>query len=106
MTTSGVSANRLELLQIAKAVAAEKTIDEGLHDGVADISFSAMFRERMKKMPEDRRQQRFDNIGDPKRYDRGKSTFEIGAESPFVKYSVYAFEAAFQNVDAILTSII
>ncbi|MBA4801188.1 MAG: transcription termination/antitermination protein NusA [Euryhalocaulis sp.] len=30
MTTSGVSANRLELLQIAKAVAAEKTIDEGL----------------------------------------------------------------------------
>ena len=30
MTTSGVSANRLELLQIAKAVAAEKTIEEGL----------------------------------------------------------------------------
>ena len=67
---------------------------------VADISFSAMFRERMKKMPEDRRQQRFDNIGDPKRYDRGKSTFEIGVESPFVKYSVYAFEAAFQNIEA------
>ena len=80
-----------------------KTIDEGLHDGVADISFSAMFRERMKNMPEDRRQQRFDNIGDPKRYDRGKSTFEIGAESPFVKYSVYAFEAAFQNIEAKLS---
>jgi len=80
-----------------------KVIDEGLHDGVADISFSAMFRERMKKMPEDRRQQRFDNIGDPKRYDRGRSTFEVGVESPFVKYAVYAFEAAFQNIEAKLS---
>ena len=44
-----------------------------------------MFRERMKKMPEERRQKRFDNVGDPKRYDRGKSTFEVGVESPFVK---------------------
>ena len=26
-------------------------VDEGLHDGVAEISFSAMFRERMKNMP-------------------------------------------------------
>lgn len=80
-----------------------KAIDEGLHDGVADISFSAMFRERMKKMPAERRQKRFDNVGDPKRYDRGKSTFEVGVESPFVKYSVYAFEAAFQNIEVKLS---
>ena len=26
-------------------------VDEGLHDGVTEISFSAMFRERMKSMP-------------------------------------------------------
>ena len=76
-----------------------KAVDEGLHDGVADISFSAMFRERMKRMPENRRQQRFDNIGDPKRYDRGKTTFEVGVKSPFVKYAVYAFEATFRKIE-------
>lgn len=26
-------------------------VDEGLHDGVTEISFSAMFRKRMKSMP-------------------------------------------------------
>jgi hypothetical protein len=26
-------------------------VDEGLHDGVTELSFSAMFRERMKNMP-------------------------------------------------------
>ena len=76
-----------------------KAVDEGLHDGVADISFSAMFRERMKRMPEDRRQQRFENIGDPKRYDRGKTTFDSGVASPFVKYAIYAFEAIFKNIE-------
>ena len=28
-----------------------RMVDEGLHDGVTEISFSAMFRERMKSMP-------------------------------------------------------
>lgn len=77
-----------------------KAVDEGLHDGVADISFSAMFRDRMKRMPEDKRQMRFDNIGDPKRSDRTVSTFEQGVDSPFVRYAVYAFEAAFKKMDA------
>jgi glutathione S-transferase len=53
----------------------------------------------MKRMPEDRRQQRFENIGDPKRYDRGKTTFDSGVASPFVKYAVYAFEATFKNIE-------
>jgi glutathione S-transferase len=74
-----------------------KAIDEGLHDGVADIGFSAMFRDRMKRMPEDKRQVRFDNIGDPKRHHRAKTTFDNGAGSPFVKYTVYAFEANFEK---------
>ena len=29
-----------------------KTVDEGLFEGVTELSFSAMFRERMKSMPE------------------------------------------------------
>jgi glutathione S-transferase len=33
-----------------------KMVDEGLHDGVTELSFSAMFRERMKNMPPDVRE--------------------------------------------------
>ena len=34
-------------------------VDEGLRDGVTEISFSAMFRERMKNMPPEVREKRF-----------------------------------------------
>src|SRR6185369_14220539 len=44
-----------------------KMVDEGLHEGITEISFSAMFRERMKNMTEVQRQGRFRNIGDPRR---------------------------------------
>jgi glutathione S-transferase len=47
-----------------------KAVDEGLHEGVTEISFSAMFRERMRAMTEEQRQTRFRNVGDPKRRDR------------------------------------
>ncbi len=72
-----------------------KLVDEGLHEGVTEISFSAMFRERMKGMTEDQREARFRNIGDPRRRDRFKSTYELGAASPFVLYAVAASEKAF-----------
>ena len=55
---------------------------KGLFEGVTEISFSAMFRERMKNMPEDIRQVRFRNIGDPRRRDRFMSTYELGVQSP------------------------
>src|SRR5262245_10956375 len=38
-----------------------KLVDEGLFEGVTEISFSAMFRERMRSMPEELRQRRFQN---------------------------------------------
>jgi len=69
-----------------------KMVDEGLHEGISEISFSAMFREKMKHMNEEQREVRFKNIGDPKRYDRFKSTFELGVESRFVVYAVAAYE--------------
>jgi glutathione S-transferase len=72
-----------------------KMADEGLHDGITDISFSAMFRERMKTMPADIREKRFRNVGDPRRTDRFKSTYEFGARSPFVVHGVAAYERAF-----------
>ena len=76
-----------------------KAVDEGLHEGVTEISFSAMFRERMKNMPESEREVRFRNVGDPKRRDRFVSTYELGVESPFVLWAIAAYERAFKSMD-------
>ena len=79
-----------------------KAVDEGLHEGVTEISFSAMFRERMRNMPAELREARFRSIGDPRRHDRFKSTYELGAQSPFVLYAVAAYERAFEALEAAL----
>ena len=80
-----------------------KMVDEGLFDGATEISFSAMFRERMKSMPEEIRQRRFRNIGDPRRTDRFKSTYELGVQSPFVVHAVAAYERAFGHLEDALS---
>jgi glutathione S-transferase len=79
-----------------------KMADEGLHEGVSEISFSAMFRERMKSMPDAAREQRFRNVGDPRRRDRFRSTFELGVQSPFVLHAVAAFDTAFTSLETAL----
>ena len=75
-----------------------KAVDEGLFEGVMDISFSAMFRDRVKNMTDAQREQRFANVGDPRRRDRVKSTFEHGIDSPFVFNGIAAYEKAFKNM--------
>jgi glutathione S-transferase len=79
-----------------------KFVDEGLFEGVTELSFSAMFRERMKNMPEELRQVRFRNIGDPRRRDRFKSTYELGVQSPFVLHAIGAYERAFKLMEETL----
>jgi ganglioside-induced differentiation-associated protein 1 len=79
-----------------------KMVDEGLHDGVTELSFSAMFRERMKAMPEEIRAKRFRNVGDPRRTDRFKSTYEHGVQSPFVVHAIAAYERAFKLLEQTL----
>ena len=79
-----------------------KAVDEGLHEGVTEISFSAMFREAMKSMTEEQRQTRFRNVGDPKRRDRFMSTYALGIDSPYVAWAVAAFEKAFANLEQAL----
>ncbi len=88
-----------EPVKRAKARSWAKLVDEGLHEGVSEISFSAMFRERMKDMTEGEREIRFNNVGDPRRRDRFRSTFEHGARSPFVNYGVAAFERTFDRLE-------
>jgi glutathione S-transferase len=79
-----------------------KIVDEGLFEGVTEISFSAMFRERMRNMTEDLRQKRFQNVGDPRRSDRFKSTYERGVRSPYVLYAIAAYERAFKLLEETL----
>jgi glutathione S-transferase len=81
-----------------------KMVDEGLHEGVTEISFSAMFRERMKSMTPEMREKRFANIGDPRRRDRFTSTYELGAQSPFVLHSIAAYERAFKTMEETLAA--
>jgi glutathione S-transferase len=76
-----------------------KMVDEGLFEGVTELSFSAMFRERMRNMPEEIRERRFRNIGDPRRRDRFMSTYELGVRSPYVKHGVAAYERAFKLLE-------
>ena len=80
-----------------------KMVDEGLFEGVTEISFSAMFRERMRTMSEEIRERRFRNIGDPRRRDRFKSTYELGVRSPFVKHGAAAYERAFKMLEDTLS---
>jgi glutathione S-transferase len=79
-----------------------KMVDEGLHDGVTEISSSAMFRERMKNMTPEVREKRFRNVGDRRRTDRFKSTYEYGVKSLFVAHGVAAYERAFQTLESTL----
>jgi glutathione S-transferase len=81
-----------------------KAVDDGLHVGITMISFSAMFRERMKTMPDDVRERRFLNIGDPARRDRFESSFELGVESPYVFRAIADYEIAFRDMEAALKS--
>jgi glutathione S-transferase len=79
-----------------------KMVDEGLHEGISEISFSAMFRERLKNSTPEERAVRFSNIGDPRRRDRFKSTYELGTQSPFVLYAVAAYNKAFSSMEKAL----
>jgi glutathione S-transferase len=76
-----------------------KMVDEGLFEGVTELSFSAMFRERMRSMPEEIRERRFRNIGDPRRRDRFMSTYELGVRSPYVRHGIAAYERAFKLLE-------
>jgi glutathione S-transferase len=79
-----------------------KFVDEGLFDGATELSFSAMFRERMRNMPPELREKRFANVGDPRRRDRFMSTYEHGVRSPFVLHGVAAYERAFKYLEETL----
>jgi len=81
-----------------------KHIDEGVFEATREISFSAMFRDKMKAMTEEQRNGRFDNIGDPGRRARFMSTYRDGCDSPYVAHGVFAFEKMFREMEADLSA--
>jgi glutathione S-transferase len=76
-----------------------KLVDERLFEATRELSFSAMFRERMRHMTEEQRQGRYRNIGDPIKRDRLISTFEHGVDSPYVFQGIGAFDMAFEKME-------
>jgi glutathione S-transferase len=77
-----------------------KFVDEGLHEAVGAISFSAVFRERMRAMTPEQRQARYTNTGDPKRGDVLRDTYERGAKSRWMLFGIAAFEHMFKRLEA------
>jgi glutathione S-transferase len=76
-----------------------KAVDEQLFEATRELSFSAMFRERMRNMTEAQRQGRYQNVGDPIKRARLISTYEEGVDSPYVFQGVGAFEMAFDKME-------
>jgi glutathione S-transferase len=79
-----------------------KLIDEGLFEATREISFSAMFREKMKQMTPEQRETRFRNIGDPARRARYVSVFEQGHDSPYVYQAIAHYDKAFARMEQAL----
>ena len=76
-----------------------KVVDEGLFEGVVELSFSAMFRQRMQNMTDEQRAVRFANVGDLRRRDRFMSTYHDGVDSPYVFHGIAAYEKAFKTME-------
>ena len=80
-----------------------KAVDEGLFEGIVELSFSAMFRQRMQGMTDEQRSVRFSNVGDPRRRDRFMSTYHDGVSSPYVYHGIAAYEKAFKTMESDLS---
>lgn len=80
-----------------------KLVDETIFEATRELSFSAMFRERMQKMPAEQRERRFANVGDASKRARMMSTFELGVESPYVFQAIANWEKAFKALEAALS---
>jgi glutathione S-transferase len=79
-----------------------KQVDEGIFEATREISFSAMFREKLRTMTDEQRDIRFNNVGDPGRSARFRSTYEHGTDSPYVLYAVASFEKMFSAMNETL----
>jgi len=81
-----------------------KACDEGLHQGVAVLSYSAMFMDRLRAMPREDLETHLSRIPDLDRRDRQMAIYEHGVEAPHVYRGIVAYEKIFQKIEKTLTS--
>ncbi len=79
-----------------------KACDEGLHQGVAVMSYSAMFMERLRRMPPEQVKEHLSRILDLERRDRQTAVYELGVDAPHVYRGTVAYEKTFQKMDKAL----
>ena len=79
-----------------------KACDEGLHQGVAVLSYAAMFMERLRKLPPADLEKHLNRIIDLERRDRQVSINQKGVEAPHIYRGAVAYEKIFQKIDKVL----
>jgi len=79
-----------------------KACDEGLHQGVAVMSYSGMFMDRLRAMPREQLEAHLGRIPDLERRDRQTAIYEHGVDAPHVARGVVAYEKVFQKIDKAL----
>lgn len=91
-------AERLDMRLYAKAC------DEGLHQGIACISYGSMFRERLLKQNKGDAEMmaHFSRIIDLERRDRQIAVYRGGHEAPHVYRAVAAYEKVFGKIEKVL----
>ena len=79
-----------------------KAIDEGIFEATRELSFSAIFREKMESMSPEQRETRFQNVGNPERRARYMSVFKEGVDSQYVLEGIADYEKLFKNMETAL----
>ncbi len=80
-----------------------KACDEGLHQGVAVLSYSAMFMDRLRKLSSEEFDAHLARIVDLERRDRQTAVREHGVDAPHVYRGTVAFEKVFQKLEKVLS---
>lgn len=80
-----------------------KACDEGLHQGVAVMSYAAMFMDRLKAMTPEELAAHLARIPDLDRRDRQVSIYEFGADAPHIYRGTVAYEKIFQKIEKVLS---
>ena len=80
-----------------------KACDEGLHQGVGVLSFTATLLDHMIAASPGDVDERLNRIIDLDRRDRIRSVFEHGENSPYIYRGTVAYEKIFQKIDKVLS---
>jgi ganglioside-induced differentiation-associated protein 1 len=86
----------------AKTRLYSKACDEGLHQGVAVLSYAAMFMDRLRRMPIEQLEVHLSRIPDLDRRDRQTAIYRDGIDAPHIYRGVAAYEKIFQKIDKTL----